>query len=98
MMVKFQKRLFEQPFIVSATIKIISYKFFSYFIIYITLYPGFELSILNCFAKNAKRSKKKIAPQVKFLLTLAKCFTDLAKLFSINSKLDFINIAMLFSF
>ena len=30
--------------------------------------------------------------------TLSKCFTDLVKLFSINFELDFINIAMLFSF
>ena len=41
---------------------------------------------------------RKITPQVKFFLTLAKCFTDLAKLFSINCELDFINIAMPFSF
>ena len=59
---------------------------------------AFELSILNCFAKKCRAKEGKIAEQAKFFLTLAKCFTDLAKLFSINCELDFINIAMLFSF
>ena len=62
-------------------------------------YPiSIQIIDFKLLRKKCRAKRGKIAQQAKKNLTLAKCFTDLAKLFSINCELDFINIAMLFSF
>ena len=59
-------------------------------------YCSIQIIDFKLLCKKSGAKGGKIAAQI--FLTLAKCFIDLAKLFSINCKLDFVNIAMLFSF